>query len=492
MDLSSQSSAAGLKVLTQEKNGAVGEKVDAAERRGAMLGASLVASGLGTEGGVVPEMNGVASGGEMIAASDGRGAGTKVGAAPEANILGISVAAGLQMQGDRFYCHQCRQPRTRVAPACKGGSKKKGNCLLKYCVRCIHNRYPEIADEVLQEEAWECPKCQNICDCSVCMKNKGKAPTGQKVCPGRKRKGSVDDTPANKKPLFKAEDTDAYEDNIDLPRGTLVTCVAGIELHPEDVGTAIQFLECCRLFGQIFKLREGQPEQTVKEIAGGFQLREVPSVVSDLHINLLSIIEKGKTKACGYPRHGDEWIRKVRECIAKSTLAAKDLTLDCLNQGVSGYKNMTPCKLDVLNCLCIEALSSQREPKESVAKEKKSAATKKLKLLEERRKDLTEPMDGGESASNEKIENISSQIKEAHAVKQWATNELEELGRVSKTALIRLDKGVAYWKLDGYSSNNTNIMRQEFDDENTVNNNDKWFMFTEEEQKVIEDHLAKR
>uniref|UniRef100_A0ACD5V5J7 Uncharacterized protein n=1 Tax=Avena sativa TaxID=4498 RepID=A0ACD5V5J7_AVESA len=488
MDLSAQSSAAGLAVVTQERNG-VGEKVDAAERPGAVLGASVVTSGLGTEGGVVPEMDGVASGGDMISASDGRGAGTKVGAAPEANTVAV---AGPQMHGYRFYCHQCRQPRTGVAPACKGGSKKKGKCLLKYCERCIRNRYPEIAGEELQEEGWECPKCQNICNCSVCMKNKGKAPTGPKVCPGRKQKGSVNDTPANKKPLFKAEDTDAYEDDIDLPRGTLVTCVAGIELQPEDVGAAIQFLECCRLFGQIFKIREGQAEQTVKEIAGGFQLRQVPSVVSDLHINLLSIIEKGKDKACGYPRHGDEWIKKVGECIAKSTLAAKDLTLDCLSQGVSGYKNLTPCKLDVLNCLCVEALSSQREPKESVAKQENSAANKMEKLLQKRLTDLTKPMKGGESASNEKTKIIISQIQEAIAVQQSATNVLEELGRVSKTALIRLDKGVVYWKLDGYCSNNTNIMRQEFDDENTVNNNDKWFMFTKEEQKVIEDHLAKR
>uniref|UniRef100_A0ACD5V968 Uncharacterized protein n=2 Tax=Avena sativa TaxID=4498 RepID=A0ACD5V968_AVESA len=359
------------------------------------------------------------------------------------------------MTAEQELVEACRQPRTGVAPACKGGSKKKGKCLLKYCERCIRNRYPEIAGEELQEEGWECPKCQNICDCSVCMKNKGKAPTGQKVCPGRKRKG--------------------------------------IELQPEDVGAAIQFLECCRLFGQIFKIREGQAEQTVKEIAGGFQLRQVPSVVSDLHINLLSIIEKGKDKACGYPRHGDEWIKKVGECIAKSTLAAKGLTLDCLSQGVSGYKNLTPsCKLDVLNCLCVEALSSQREPKESVAKQENSAANKMEKLLQKRLTDLTKPMEGGESASNEKTEIIISQIQEAIAVQQSATNVLEELGRVSKTALIRLDKGVVYWKLDGYCSNNTNIMRQEFDDENTVNNNDKWFMFTEEEQKVIEDHLAKR
>lgn len=34
-----------------------------------------------------------------------------------------------------------------------------------------------------------------------------------------------------------------------LPRGTLLTRIAGVELRPEDVGRAIQFLEFCRSFG---------------------------------------------------------------------------------------------------------------------------------------------------------------------------------------------------------------------------------------------------
>jgi hypothetical protein len=38
----------------------------------------------------------------------------------------------------------------------------------------------------------------------------------------------------------------------------------------------------------------------------------------------------------------------------------------------------------------------------------------------------------------------------------------------------------------------TIMFMSEFDDENTVKNNDKWFMFTDEEQKIIKDHLAKR
>jgi hypothetical protein len=38
----------------------------------------------------------------------------------------------------------------------------------------------------------------------------------------------------------------------------------------------------------------------------------------------------------------------------------------------------------------------------------------------------------------------------------------------------------------------TIMFMSEFDDENTVNNNDKWFMFTDEEQEIIKDHFGKR
>ncbi|KAM0824845.1 hypothetical protein ACQ4PT_069938 [Festuca glaucescens] len=486
-----------VEVVAEERQGAVGEKVAAVE--GSVGGAASSAS---------LETNCVGTGGEKIVALDGSGV-AGVGAATETDVVGAGegITAVEQMQGDSFYCHQCRQKRKGATPACKGGSKKKGKCLLKFCERCIRNRYSEIADQALNEEAWECPKCQNICNCSICMKNKEEVPMGPMVRPGRKRKGSVDDTPANKKPqlgaengspanknlLLGAENTYAPKDHIDLPRGTLVTCVAGIELQPEDVGAAIQFLEFCCLFGEILEIREGQPEQTIKEITGGCQLPEVPSVVSDLHISLLSKIERGKAKVCKYPGHGDEWIRKVGDYFANSTLGANDLTLNCLNQGVSGYKNLTPSyKLDLLNRLCDEALSSEREHRESWAKEKIRAATKKEKLLQKIQKDLNKPMEGGETANNEKTENIISQIKEANGVRQSAMNELEELERALKATPIRLDNGATYWKLDGYCINNTNIMRQEFDDENTVKNKDKWFMFTEVEQKIIKDHLAKR
>uniref|UniRef100_A0A8R7UQ51 DDT domain-containing protein n=1 Tax=Triticum urartu TaxID=4572 RepID=A0A8R7UQ51_TRIUA len=491
--------AVGVEVVAQEGNGD-GGMVAAAEG----VGAAPETVGVGASEGVAPEKNGVGSGGEKEVASEGSGAGAEVGAAVETN--GVAV--------DVWICHQCRQRKTGLTAACRG-SKKNGKCTLRYCKNCIRNRYPLIADEVLKEEAWECPKCRNDCNCSKCKKRRGEEPAGPMVHSVKRPKGNlrrIESTDALKDEIViprgtlvkrpkgnlrRIESTDALKDEIVIPRGTLVTCVAGVEMQPEDVGAAIQFLEFCRSFGEIFQIRKGQSEKIVKDITGDRQLREVSSVVAELHTNLLSVIENGNYKPLKYPKHGDTWIRKLSKYITDSTLHAKDFILDCLSHGLSGYKNLSPShKLDVLNSLCDEALSSEKlrtriEAREGVARQKIRAATEKEKELKERQNDMAKTM-GGEITGNEEANNIFCQIKEAKEVKQAAMKELEELGCVLRSTPVMVDKGVAYWKLDGYCNNNTNILRQEFDKEATMKNQDKWFMFSEDEQKVVENHVTTR
>ncbi|XP_020195531.1 uncharacterized protein [Aegilops tauschii subsp. strangulata] len=297
--------------------------------------------------------------------------------------------------------------------------------------------------------------------------------------------------------LVQTESNDALMDEIVVPRGTLMTCIAGMKLQSEDVGAAIQFLEFCRSFGEICKIGKGQPEETLRHLT---ELQEVSSVVADVHINLLSVIENGKDNPFDkYPRHGDEWIRKVGEYISL-TFHAEDFTLQCLNQGVSGYRSLNPsCKLEVLNCLCDEALSCEKlrtcidnKDRKCVATQEIKAATRKQKELKRRYDDMTKTIEGGDTANNEEANDILSQIKEAEEVKQAAQNELEMLKRVHRTTPVMEDKGVKYWKLGSYCNCNISIMRQEFDEENRTKNKDMWFMFTEDEHKVVEDHVTTR
>ncbi|XVE77423.1 hypothetical protein DITRI_Ditri13aG0061300 [Diplodiscus trichospermus] len=74
-------------------------------------------------------------------------------------------------------CHQCRQKTIVLSALCKNmkGSKQ---CTMKYCHKCLSNRYGEKAEEVTLLAEWKCPKCRDICNCSCCMKRKGHKPTG--------------------------------------------------------------------------------------------------------------------------------------------------------------------------------------------------------------------------------------------------------------------------------------------------------------------------
>ncbi|XP_065854244.1 uncharacterized protein [Euphorbia lathyris] len=91
---------------------------------------------------------------------------------------------GVRVIGGRIYdsdngmtCHQCRQKTRDFAARCKHHKGDKP-CPIKYCHKCLMNRYGEKAEEVALLDDWECPRCRGICNCSFCMKKRGHAPTG--------------------------------------------------------------------------------------------------------------------------------------------------------------------------------------------------------------------------------------------------------------------------------------------------------------------------
>ncbi|KAG8085089.1 hypothetical protein GUJ93_ZPchr0010g9502 [Zizania palustris] len=322
------------------------------------------------------------------------------------------VVQGVRVAGNT--CHQCRQKIRGLAASCKMLKKKKNGslCPIKYCSRCLHNRYGENVEEVTNDETWSCPKCKGICNCSFCMKKKGQSPTGilahtakasgcksvhELLNNGYKGLPALMESSQKKKDLKRALEPAAAgellaegdenvgidfnsrkvnigvrrkkdkkpaapENAVVLPRGTPFTSVAGAEMDLEDVGPAIQFVEFCRTFAEIFQVRKGQPERILQDIAGGRGLRVVSSLVAEFHINLLCIIQEGRgMKPVIYSRDSDAWIVDVGKCISESTFVPKELPLDCLSQGVMGYKNLSPsCKLHVLNFLSNESLSTEK------------------------------------------------------------------------------------------------------------------------------------
>ncbi|PKA46626.1 hypothetical protein AXF42_Ash019367 [Apostasia shenzhenica] len=59
----------------------------------------------------------------------------------------------------------------------KGGK----SCPIKFCHKCLFNRYGEKLEAVGIRDDWKCPKCRGLCNCSLCMKKKGHRPTGMLV-----------------------------------------------------------------------------------------------------------------------------------------------------------------------------------------------------------------------------------------------------------------------------------------------------------------------
>ncbi|URE38763.1 Zinc-finger domain of monoamine-oxidase A repressor R1 [Musa troglodytarum] len=70
-----------------------------------------------------------------------------------------------------------RQRTTDFGAPCRQIRKDK-HCPIKFCYKCLLNRYGEKAEEVALMPDWSCPKCRGVCNCSCCMKKKGHLPTG--------------------------------------------------------------------------------------------------------------------------------------------------------------------------------------------------------------------------------------------------------------------------------------------------------------------------
>ncbi|XP_047320919.1 uncharacterized protein LOC124924983 [Impatiens glandulifera] len=104
--------------------------------------------------------------------------------APEEKKKKRNGCPGVRVVGSRIYdsqngktCHQCRQKTMDIVASCKNEENEK-QCNVKYCHKCLLNRYGEKTEEVEALKEWVCPRCRGICNCSFCRKKNGKQPTG--------------------------------------------------------------------------------------------------------------------------------------------------------------------------------------------------------------------------------------------------------------------------------------------------------------------------
>ncbi|PON53052.1 Zinc-finger domain of monoamine-oxidase A repressor R [Trema orientale] len=88
---------------------------------------------------------------------------------------------GYGEDGKRIYdevngetCHQCRQKTLGQHTRCSKCNLVQG----QFCGDCLYSRYGENVIEAKENPNWVCPVCRDVCNCSLCRKEKGWMPTG--------------------------------------------------------------------------------------------------------------------------------------------------------------------------------------------------------------------------------------------------------------------------------------------------------------------------
>ncbi|XP_039042886.1 uncharacterized protein LOC120181934 isoform X1 [Hibiscus syriacus] len=218
----------------------------------------------------------------------------------------------------------------------------------------------------------------------------------------------VKSKPVNKSPNAKKKNvevkSEASDDDIILPQGTLLNCVVGIDLPAEDVGHALHFLEFCEAFGEVLNMKKGQSQLLLRELFTGksklkHKLR-YPLIVQ-FHIQLISMMQKdlGKEYPClSRDLSENSWVKVLGEYISDSQTPLKQSLSDCLDMSDDRYEKLNSSrKLRLLNFLCDEALATSEfrswideQNLKFVEKEKK--AKEKLLSRRERERNMEKEM----------------------------------------------------------------------------------------------------
>ncbi|KAB5553367.1 hypothetical protein DKX38_010678 [Salix brachista] len=300
--------------------------------------------------------------------------------------------------------------------------------------------------------------------------------------------------------------------DIQLPQGTCLKAVAGIELPPEDVGNALQFLEFCASFGKVLGLKKGQADTILGEIVNGHRERRSQSYhLAQIHVQLLSVIQKdiGEESPALTATNDNSWFQALGKCVSKCLFILKEIPSDSLDLDNEGYDKLKSSeKLRLLNFLCDEALNTKelrswiddensrcferkKEAKEKVLAAKDKERLLKRKMQDEVAKAIIEQNSAPDSVSNHKelVSQIKSEAVQARAEMLEARGMVQEKrpSNAVRTDPVHLDAdGRAFWKLNGHSV----ILLQDMGAWNSVAPSEKWLEYADEQKMDIEKYIS--
>ncbi|XP_022759236.1 uncharacterized protein LOC111305737 isoform X2 [Durio zibethinus] len=285
-----------------------------------------------------------------------------------------------------------------------------------------------------------------------------------------------------------------FDMDIQLPQGTTLITVAGVDLPPKDVGHALQFLEFCAAFGEVLDMKKGQAESVIREIMRGRGRCR-------LQFPSLKASDNGS------------WFQALGQCVSESQCALEEVPFDFYDNGVDAYNMLdSSLKLKLLNFLCDEALCTvtlrnwidkqnlKFVDREKEAKEKILVARDKEKQLRQKMQDEVAKAiieKSGAPLSVSEHETLIMQIKreaaQAHADVLQAMSMLPKKRPRSdavRTAPILLDgSGRTFWRLRGYTSEKY-ILLQDIGTLDPVAPDEKWFHYDVEQKPDVEKYIS--
>ncbi|KNA18950.1 hypothetical protein SOVF_066060 [Spinacia oleracea] len=306
-----------------------------------------------------------------------------------------------------------------------------------------------------------------------------------------------------------------------LPPGSLLTNVAGIDLLPDDIGHALQFLEFCSAFREVLNIVKGQPEAVLRDIVCGRNRRGKVSSTVQFLIQLLSFILKDtdededeeEESTCLSPSNGKEsWIHSLKRCLSNSELELEDFPEDCLNKGCHGFEMLESSqKLKLLTFLCDESLSTKQmrtwiDEQNSKSVEKEKEAKESLNAAKEKEKQAKRKLQekvakaiiakNGAPLTISEHDSIMSKIKKetelARAALMEAMDSMPKKRRrsdaVRTDAIFLDDSSRAYWRLTCFGD--SNLLLQEVGSPEQIDYKDKWFSYSAEEMQVVEKYIS--
>ncbi|KAE8709678.1 Zinc-finger domain of monoamine-oxidase A repressor R1 protein, putative isoform 2 [Hibiscus syriacus] len=348
--------------------------------------------------------------------------------------------------------------------------------------------------------------------------------------------------PNNKSPNPKKKNvevkSEASDDDITLPQGTLLNCVDGIDLPAEDVGHALQFLEFCEAFGEVLNMKKGQSQLILRELLTGKSKRKhklrYPSIVQ-FHIRLLSMMQKdlGKEYPClSRDLSETSWAQVLGEYISDSQKPLKRSLSDCLDMSDDRYEKLNSSKkLRLLNFLCDESLvttefrswiyeqNSKFVEKEKKMKEKLLSRRERERNMEKEMKQKLQDeiakaiiMKNGAPLSISENEELISRIKKEVAQTLEVDYTLAGTLEVSETVdevmpkeeedcrsdAVRSEpifwdghghKFLKFWRLRGHLGE-SNILLQDIEVGDSVAAKEQWYNYSTEQNATVEKYIS--